>query len=99
MTGLGEWLTPSAADGVGVVAVVLFVGLLLFRGALVPGPQHRAALQSANDAAAKAEARADRWEAVALRALTATERLTEPVETAAKVLTKIPSPPIEGAES
>lgn len=46
----------------------------------------------------RAEDRADRWEAVALKALSATERLTEPVETAAKVLTKIPSPIGEGTE-
>lgn len=94
---MDAWITPALANGVGVVGVVFFVGVLIFRGHLVPGPWHRDALNAARDVAMKAEERADRWEAVALNALQATERLIEPVETAAKVLTKIPTP--QGTES
>lgn len=97
---MGEaWITPALANGVGVVGVVFFVGVLVMKGHLVPGKTHREAVLHARDVAMKAEERADRWEAVALRALSATERLTEPVETAAKVLTKIPAASPEGAES
>ena len=91
------WVTPALANGVGVVGVVFFVGVLVMKGHLVPGKTHREALEHYRDNAAKAEKRADRWEQVALRALTATERLTEPVETAAKVLTKLPNPTREEA--
>ena len=94
---MDAWITAAIANGYDVVGVVLIVGLLLFRGALIPGPIHRQALKVAHLAAERAEARADRWEAVALKALDGTERLIEPVETAAKVLTKIPTP--EGTET
>ena len=91
------WIATAVANGYDVVGVIFIVGVLLFRGHLVPGPIHRQALKVAHQAADRAEARADRWEAVALKALDGTERLIEPVETAAKVLTKIPTP--EGTES
>jgi hypothetical protein len=67
------------------------------KGHLVPGSTHRAAVKDAQDREAKAESRAERWEGVALRALDATERLTEPVVVATKVLTTIPTLP-EGGE-
>jgi hypothetical protein len=85
-----ELLTPALLNGLGVVGVVLLVGLLIFRGLLIPVGWHRDALNAASKQIDKAEARADRWEAVALRALDATERLTEPVEIAAKVMTRLP---------
>lgn len=94
---MDAWITPALANGIGVVGVVFLVGMMIMRGHLVPGRWHRDAVLHARDVAMKAEARADRWEAVALNALSATERLIEPVETAAKVLTKIPSP--EGSET
>lgn len=86
------WIAAIVANGYDAAAVVLVVGILMFRGQLISGPEHRRALKVAHDVANRAEDRADRWEAVALKALDATERLTEPVETAAKVLTKIPTP-------
>lgn len=86
-----EILNVVDLDGVGVVAVVLLVGLLIMRGHLIPGKWHRDAMTTAAVQIEKAESRADRWETVALRALDATERLTEPVEIAAKVMTRIPT--------
>lgn len=86
-----EILNPVLLNGAGVVGVVLMVGLLIMRGHLIPGPWHREALKTAHEREAKAESRADRWEGVALRALDATERLTEPVVVATKVLTTIPT--------
>lgn len=73
------------------MSVVLMVGILIMRGHLIPGTWHREALRHAQEREAKAEARSDRWEAVALRALDATEKLTEPVEIAAKVMTRLPN--------
>lgn len=92
------WVTSALANGVGVVSVVFFVGLLIMKGHLVPGKTHREAVAHHEKQAAKAEERAERWEGVALKALQATERLAEPVETAAKVLTKLPSPAQDGAD-
>jgi hypothetical protein len=86
-----EVLNPVLLNGAGVVGVVLMVGLLIMRGHLIPGATHREALMHAQEREAKAELRADRWEGVALRALDATERLTEPVVVATKVLTTIPT--------
>jgi hypothetical protein len=91
------WITPALANGIGVVGVVFIFGVLIWRGQLIPKTTHNEILHASRDAAMRAEERADRWEAVALNALQATERLIEPVETAAKVLTKIPTP--EGIES
>ena len=79
-------------NGVGVVGVVFLVGLLVMRGHLIPGRTHREFVGHAREQIDKAEKRADRWEAVALRTLEATERLAEPVDVAAKVLTTIPRP-------
>lgn len=93
------WITPAMANGVGVVGVVFMFGLLIIRGHLIPGRWHRDAIQAANDQVARAEERADRWESVALRALDATERLTEPVVVATKVLTRLPNPSQEGVDS
>ena len=83
-------LAPALANGVGVVAVVFIVGLLIWRGHLVPGPLHKEVVKHHKDATEEACKRADRWEATALQALSATEALAEPVETAVKVLTKFP---------
>lgn len=91
-------MEPVLLNGVGVVSVVLMVGLLMMKGHLIPGSIHREALKQAHEREAKAESRADRWESVALRALDATERLTEPVVVATKVLTNIPTVP-EGGQS
>ena len=85
-------LNPIAFNGVGVVGVIVFVGMLVIRGHLIPGRWHRGALAEAKEAIEKAEQRADRWEQVALRALDATEQLTGPVATTAKVLAKFPNP-------
>lgn len=90
------WITPALLNGVGVVGVVLIVGVLIWRGQLIPKATHVEILTASREAASRAEDRADRWEAVALKALDGTERLIEPVETAAKVLTKIPTP--EGSQ-
>lgn len=84
-------LSAPFLNGLGVVGVVLLVGILIMRGVLIPGSWHREAMRIAGTRELKAEERADRWEAVALRALDATERLTEPVEIAAKVMTRIPT--------
>lgn len=86
-----EFFSAAFLNGLGVVGVVLLVGLLIMRGYLIPGSWHRDAMKTCQEQTAKAEARADRWEAVALKALNATERLTEPVEIAAKVMTRIPT--------
>lgn len=91
-------MDPVLANGVGVVGVVFMIGLLIMKGHLVPGPTHREALRIATEREAKAERRAERWEGVALRALDATERLTEPVVVATKVLTTIPTVP-EGGDT
>lgn len=99
MDYLAGLLTPAFLNGAGVVSVVLVVGLLIFFGHLVPGRIHRAAVQAANDQTTKAEERAERWEDVALMALRATEKLAVPVETAAKVLTRLPNPARDKAES
>lgn len=99
MDYLAGLLTPAFLNGAGVVSVVLVVGLLIFFGQLIPGRTHRAVVKAANDQTTKAEARAERWEDVALKALQATERLAGPVETAAKVLTKMPNPARDGAET
>lgn len=96
---MDAWITPALLNGVGVVGVVVLVGLLIMRGHLIPGKWHREAIQAAQDQTDKAEVRADRWEAVALRALDATEKLTEPVTVAAKVMSKIPSAAQEGMET
>jgi hypothetical protein len=93
-----SYLSAAFLNGAGVVSVVLAMGFLVFRGHLIPGKWHREALNTAADRITKAEERADRWEAVALRALDATERLTEPVVVATKVLTTIPTVE-EGGES
>jgi hypothetical protein len=74
----------------GVVGVVVFVGLLIMRGYLVPKRVHEERINDIQAERDKAEKRADRWEGVALRALDATERLTEPLGVAAKVLTTLP---------
>lgn len=89
---------PAFLNGAGVITVVLFVGVLIMRGNLVPGAVHKEALANAHIQVARAEERADRWESVALRALDATERLTEPVVVATKVLSRLPNPSREGAE-
>lgn len=90
------WITPALANGIGVVGVVFFVGGLVWRGHLVPRSLHREVVEHHKTHAVKAEARAERWESVALKALQATESLAEPVETAAKVLTKLPNPARDG---
>lgn len=90
--GAEALINPALFNGVGVVAVVLFVGVLIMKGHLVPGAIHKEAVAAAEGRTAEAEKRAERWEDVALKALKATERLAEPVETAAKVLTKLPNP-------
>ena len=87
-----ELVSPVVFNGVGVVGVIVFVGTLIMRSHLIPGKWHREALGEAKEATQKAENRADRWEQVALRALDATERLTGPVATTAKVLTQFPNP-------
>jgi hypothetical protein len=79
------------ANGIGVVGVVLMVGLMIMRGHLIPGKWHRDAIDDCHKQIGAAEARADRWEAVALRVLEATEKLAEPVAVGAKVLTTIPT--------
>lgn len=89
---------PAFLNGAGVITVVLFVGVLIMRGHLVPGKVHTDALNVAAKQVARAEERAERWESVALRALDATERLTEPVVVATKVLSRLPNPAREGAE-
>lgn len=89
------FFSSALLNGVGVVGVVLLVGGLIMRGHLIPGSWHREAMAQANDLVVKAEARADRWEAVALRALDATERLTVPVTVTAKVLSKMPNLSLE----
>jgi hypothetical protein len=90
----------ALANGIGVVSVVFGVGMLVIRGYLIPGKWHRESMQDAHDQVARAEERADRWEAVALRALDATERLTEPTAVAAKVLSQLPNPAADqGAEA
>lgn len=86
------WITPALLNGVGVVGVVFFVGALIMRGHLVPGRTHAEFIGHAKAQIDRAEKRADRWEAVALRTLEATEKLAEPVEVASQVLTKIPQP-------
>lgn len=93
-----DFLNPVLWNGAGVVSVVLMVTVLIMRGHLIPGPWHREAIRIAQERETKADARADRWESVALRALDATERLTEPVEIAAKVMTQLPTPSRGGAE-
>lgn len=99
MDYLAGLLTPAFLNGAGVVSVVLVVGLLIFFGQLIPRKVHREAVALHQSQAKKAEERAERWEGVALKALQATERLAEPVETAAKVLTKLPNPARDGAET
>lgn len=96
---MDPFLTPALYNGVGVVTVIVLVGLAVMRGKLVPGETHREALKAAAEQVRKAEDRADRWEAVALQVLRATERLAEPVSTAAKVLTTLPNPSRERADS
>ena len=93
-----EFVNTAFLNGVGVVGVVLLVGLLIIKGQLIPGKWHRDAMTAAAEQITKAEGRADRWEGVALRALDATERLTEPVEIAAKVMTRIPQVSVGGAD-
>lgn len=92
-----DWVDPALANGIGVVGVVFVVGMMVVRGHLIPGRWHSEAIAAAQGQVDRAEERADRWEAVALRALDATERLTEPLEVTAKVLTKLPQPSQEGA--
>lgn len=94
-----EFITPALANGVGVVGVVFMVGVLIMRGYLIPGKWHREAIAAAQDQVSRAEERADRWETVALRALDATERLTEPVVVATRVLTELPNPSQEASGS
>lgn len=93
-----EFVSATFLNGLGVVGVVLLVGLLIIRGHLIPGKWHRDAMQTQADQIVKAENRADRWEGVALRALDATERLAEPVEIAAKVMTRLPTVSVGGAD-
>jgi hypothetical protein len=93
------WITPALANGIGVVGVVFVFGVLIWRGYLVPRPSHLELVQLHQHNAENAEERADRWEAVAVRALDATEKLTEPVVVAAKVMTKLPNPAQEGADT
>lgn len=94
-----ELVNPALANGVGVVGVVFMVGVLIMRGHLIPGRTHREVINNAAEAVSKAEERADRWEAVALRALSATEQMVEPMAVTAKVLTKLPSPTQDGVET
>jgi hypothetical protein len=81
----------AMANGIGVVGVVLMVGLMIMRGHLIPGKWHRESIADCHKQIEAAEARADRWEAVALKALNATEQLAEPVAVGAKVLSTIPT--------
>lgn len=98
MDYLAGLLTPAFLNGAGVVSVVLVVGLLIWFGQLIPRKLHLAHLKVVQQQADKADERADRWEAVALRVLDATERLAEPVEVTAKVLTKLPNPARDEAQ-
>ena len=97
---MGELISAGAANGIGVVGVVLIVGGLIWRGYLVPRPAHLELVNLHKDSCAKAEQQRDRWEAVALKALNASEQLAEPMTVTAKVLTKLPTPtPSDGADA
>lgn len=85
-----DWLSPVVLNGCGAVGTALFFGILVVTGRLVPRNTHAATVKLLQDQHNVALVRAERWEAVALRALDATERLSEPLGVAAKVLTKLP---------
>ena len=89
---MDQWLTPGAHDAVGAVGVCLVAAFSIMRGHLIPGKTHREALAAVESRVAEAESRANRWEGVALKALDATERLTEPVAISARVLERLPNP-------
>lgn len=86
-----DWISMPLSNGIGVVGVIVVIGFAVMKGLLIPGKWHREAMARCDQLIERAEQRADRWEAVALQALHATERLTEPVSVAAKVITKLPN--------
>lgn len=91
------WITSAFMNGAGVAGVVLFMGMMVVTGRLVPRRMFLERIEAERRISEREGIRADRWEAVALRSLEATEKLTEPLDVAAKVLTKLPNPAREEA--
>ena len=68
-------------NGAGVVGVIVIIGVLVITDKLVWHKRLKAA-----------EARADRWEQIALQLLGVTEKLTVQAEVTNEVLTRLPDP-------
>lgn len=84
-------ITSSALAGLlnggGVVSVIVVMGLLVITDKLVWHKRLKAA-----------EARADRWEQIALTSLGVAEKLTVHAEVSNEVLTRLPDPALEERE-
>lgn len=78
---LVDWITAARLDDVGAVSVLIVMALLVIRGYLVWHTQ-----------VDKAEARADRWEKIALDLLISAKAGVAAAEVTAAVVSHIPDP-------